>query len=269
MCSVWGCVGFTHRSIRMADSLAAVVLAAGSGTRLWPLTRLRPKALCPVDNVPLVDLAVERARTVTTAIAVNVHHGRMALESHLAGRVHLSIENDRALGTAGGVGRLRSWIDRRPVLVTNADAWLGHDVDLSGFVSGWDRERIRLLVVPGGRRSDFGDRRYAGCALMAWRDVEPLPDEPAGLYERSWRGAYADGRLDLVDHDGPFFDCGSATDYLAANLAASGGASVIGQGAIVEGDVVESVVWPGGHVHGQEHLLRAIRTDDRVTVLVR
>ena len=34
-------------------------------------------------------------------------------------------------------------------------------------------------------------------------------------------------------------------------------------------DVVESVVWPGGHVHGHEHLLRAIRTDDRVTVLVR
>ena len=245
------------------------MLAAGAGTRLWPLTRLRPKALCPVDNVPLVDLAIERAATVTASIAVNVHHGRVALESHLAGRVHQSIEEARALGTAGALGRLRAWIDGRPVLVTNADAWLGPPVDITGFVGGWDGERIRLLVVPGGRRPDFGDRRYAGCALMPWRDVEPLTDEPAGLYEVSWRRAYADGRLDLVDHAGAFFDCGTTTDYLAANMAATGGASVIGPGAVVNGEVAESVVWPGGLVRGHERLVRAIRTDDRVTVLVR
>ena len=74
------------------SELAAVVLAAGAGTRLRPLTWLRPKALCPVENVPLVDLAVGWARTVTGAVAVNIHHGRAALESHLVGRVHLSIE---------------------------------------------------------------------------------------------------------------------------------------------------------------------------------
>jgi NDP-sugar pyrophosphorylase family protein len=253
----------------MADSLAAVVLAAGAGTRLWPLTRLRPKALCPVGNVALVDLATARAATVTTSIAVNVHHGRMAMESHLAGRVHLSIEADRALGTAGGVGHLRPWIDGRPVLITNADAWLDPMLDLAAFVGGWDGERVRLLTVPGGRRPDFGDRRYAGVALMPWADVERLPDEPAGLYEVSWRQAQLDRRLDLADFDGPFFDCGTATDYLAANLTASGGVSVIGPGAMVDGEVVESVVWPGAIVRAEERLERAIRADDRITVFVR
>src|SRR2546425_8932391 len=91
-------------SVPQVSELAAVVLAAGAGTRLRPLTWLRPKALCPVENVPLVDLAVGSARTVTGAVAVNVHHGRAALESHLAGRVHLSIEEPEALGTAGGGG---------------------------------------------------------------------------------------------------------------------------------------------------------------------
>src|SRR3954469_19578972 len=99
----------------MADSVAGVVLAAGAGTRLAPLTRLRPKALCPVDNVALVDHAITRASSATSALAVNAHHGLAQLEQHLVTRggpeVHLSVERDRALGTAGALGQLRGWID--------------------------------------------------------------------------------------------------------------------------------------------------------------
>src|SRR5436190_16800082 len=101
-------------SLPQVDDLAAVVLAAGAGTRLRPLTRLRPKALCPVDNVPLVDLAVGRARTVTSAVAVNAHHGRALMEAHLPRRVHLSIEAPEALGTARALGQLRDWMAGRP-----------------------------------------------------------------------------------------------------------------------------------------------------------
>src|SRR3954452_209622 len=125
-------------SVPQVRDLAAVVLAAGAGTRLRPLTRLRPKALCPVDNVPLVDLALGWARNVTSAVAVNVHHGRAAMESHLAGRVHLSVEEPEALGTAGGIGNLRTWIDGRAALILNADAW--NDADMQAFVAGWDGE---------------------------------------------------------------------------------------------------------------------------------
>ena len=65
----------------VTDELAAVVLAAGAGTRLRPLTDILPKALCPVDNVALVDLAIDRVRPLTQRIAVNVHHGRTLLEA--------------------------------------------------------------------------------------------------------------------------------------------------------------------------------------------
>ena len=248
----------------MGDSLAAVVLAAGAGARLRPLTRIRPKALCPVGNVPLVDAAIERAHHVTPAVAVNVHHGRELLEAHLAGRVHLSIEADRALGTAGALGNLRSWLAGRAALVVNADAW--HDADLATFVAGWDGERVRLLVVGGG---DLGPSTSVVAALHPWSDVARLDAEPSGLYERSWRRHAGDGRLDVARYHGPFHDCGTPARYLAANLAASGGASVVGAAATVSGEVDRCVVWPGAVVRRGERLRDAIRADERTTVLVR
>src|SRR3954449_11268801 len=129
----------------MPDSLAGIVLAAGAGTRLRPLTRLRPKALCPVANVPLVDLALARLEGATDDIAVNVHHGREALDAHLTGRVHLSHEERQPLGTGGALGFLRPWIAGRPVLVLNADA--GCPGSLAAFTHDWDGERIRLLLA--------------------------------------------------------------------------------------------------------------------------
>src|SRR5690606_37241122 len=117
--------------------------AAGEGRRLRPLTHVRPKPLCPVGNVPLLDLALARARTATTAVAVNVHHGRDVIVAHLAelsrgplGPVHVSVEEDEALGTAGALGHLRPWIDGRGVLVLNSDTWAPGD--LREVVEGWD-----------------------------------------------------------------------------------------------------------------------------------
>src|SRR5262249_27597218 len=155
----------------------------GRGTRLRPLTTLRPKAMCPVDNVPLVDLAIERAASLTSTVAVNVHHGRDLLEPHLDGRVHVSIEAAEALGTAGALGQLREWIAARPVLVVTADAWYAPAVaDLHWLADGWDGEHMRLAVVPAGEyRPDFGRSRYAGAALLPWRDVSQLRAEPSGL----------------------------------------------------------------------------------------
>jgi NDP-sugar pyrophosphorylase family protein len=256
----------------MADSVAGVVLAAGAGTRLAPLTRLRPKALCPVDNVALVDHAIARASTATREVAVNVHHGLAQMEQHLVARpgaeVHVSIERERVLGTAGALGQLREWIDGRPVLVTNADAWL--TVDLASFVDGWDGERIRLLVVEDRGRPDFGSARYCGVALMPWSDVAGLEPTPSGLYELVWRYAFELGRLHLVDHVGPFVDCGTPADYLRANLLASGGASVVGPGALVDpsAELERCVVWAGAVVGKGERLTDAVRTPD-VTVLIR
>jgi MurNAc alpha-1-phosphate uridylyltransferase len=248
----------------MPDSLAGVVLAAGAGERLRPLSRLRPKVLCPVGNRPLVDHALDRFDGVTDSIAVNVHHGRGLLESYLAGRVHLSFEEAEPLGTAGALGLLRPWIDGRPVLVVNGDTWCPTSVSV--LLDGWDGTRIRVLS-----RTPFGPRMTVAGALIPWAEVAKLEAEPSGLYEVSWRDAFAEARAEVVAlaDDAPFVDCGTPRDYLEANLTCSGGASVIGPGAVVEGHVEQSVLWPGVSVLPNERLVRAIRAAENVTVLVR
>jgi N-acetyl-alpha-D-muramate 1-phosphate uridylyltransferase len=249
----------------LTGGLVAVVLAAGEGTRLRPLTRLRPKPLCPVDNVPLVDHALRRARTVTLDVAVNLHHGREALEQHLDGApVHLSVEDGpEALGTAGALGHLRGWIAGRATVVLNSDTWCPGS--LEPLVEGWDGERIRILVEGDDRM--HRSIRLAG-ALMPWSEVAPLAAEPTGLYEVSWGRALAEGRIEVVRWDGPWVDCGTPADYLRANLLASGGAPVVGPGAKVAGRVTRTVVWERSEVHPGEVLVDAVRAGP-LTVLVR
>jgi N-acetyl-alpha-D-muramate 1-phosphate uridylyltransferase len=245
----------------MADSLAGIALAAGLGTRLTPLTRLRPKALCPVATTPLVDVALARFEGVTSSVAVNVHHFRDLLESHLAGRVHLSIEHGAPLGTAGAVGRLRDWIAGRPTIVVNADSWC--PVSVAGLLDGWDGERVRVLVPGGGR---FGPDVAVAGALLPWNDVARLDEEPSGLYDRCWAPAAEAGRVEVVALDGPFVDCGTPARYLAANLTASGGSTVVGPGAVVRGEVERCVLWAGTEVLPGERLVDAIRAWERGTV---
>lgn len=246
------------------DGVAGVVLAAGEGRRLRPLTRVLPKPLCPVANRPLVDHAVVAVRFACADVAVNVHHGRDAMETHLAGSgVHLSVEAERPLGTAGAIGRLSGWLGGRAALVVNADTV--HDADLHEFVSGWDGERVRVLTATPG---PFGPRSSVVASIVPAAAARRLTEEPSGLWEVLWREEAAAGRLDAVLHSGRVLDCGTPADYLAANLLLSGGAAVVGEGAVVEGIVERSVVWPGSHVGRHEHLVDAVRAG-RLTVLVR
>lgn len=250
----------------MVDSLAALVLAAGKGRRLRPLSAVRPKALCPVANDALVDLAISRVLPLVRpgAVAVNVHAGRPQMEAHLAGRVHLSLEEPVALGTAGAVAYLRPWLDGRPVLVVNADAW--HQADLASLIEGWDGSQVRVLVAG---EATLGPRSRILGSLLPPSAIAPLPHEPSGLWEVCWRVHLSKGTLEVVGSTAPFVDCGTPRAYLSANLAASGGCSVVGEGATVLGSLERSVVWPGATVYPGERLVDAIRVGDGMTVLVR
>ncbi len=283
----------------MTGGPAGVALAAGAGDRLRPLTLLRPKALCPVGGVPLLDLALDRLATITGTgpdrLTVNAHHLAEQVVAHVAtrpGGVRVSVETGEALGTAGALARLRDWLDGRDVLVTNADAYL--PAGLGAFTAGWDGQRCRLLCVPVEGRGDFGPDtaghppgtggralRYVGACLLPWQLVRRLRAEPSGLYEVLWRFEAAAGRLDLVTPDhvgagGCVVDCGTPAGYLAANLDAvrrAGGSvldptatvigrvedSVVGAGAEVDGDVVRSVVWESSRVAHGERLVETVR----------
>ena len=93
------------------------VLAAGAGQRLRPISSARPKPLCPVGGIALVDLALARVLAVTGAVAVNLHDRAEQIAAHLDARSeapgpHLSFEAPEALGTAGRDRRAAA-VDRR------------------------------------------------------------------------------------------------------------------------------------------------------------
>lgn len=230
---------------------------------MLPLSRLRPKVLCPVGDEALIDHALGRLSSVTDGAAVNVHASQPALVRHLDGRAHLSLEDGEALGTAGAIGNLRRWIDGRAVVVVNGDTWCPGG--LEALVEGWDGTALRIMVAGD---EPFGPEAPVAGALLPWAEVERLPTTPAGLWEVCWSRALAEDRIETVAHHGPFVDCADPVDYLRANLAAAGG-SVVGAGAVVDGEIEETVVWPGARVRAGERLRRAIRTDAGTTVLIR
>ena len=261
--------------------MAAVVLGAGTGTRLRPLTLLRPKVLCPVAGRALVDHAIARAARATSDVAVNVHAFRDQMLEHLAGRVTTSVE-DEPLGTAGAVGRLRSWVAGRALVVLNGDTWCPAPVE--ELLDGWDGERVRVQVAGP---DPFGPRSRIVGSVLPWSEVRRLEPVPSGLYEAVWRERHAAGRLETVHWDGAFVDCGTPADYLRANLTALaatgrdqlvpagthiggrlGPCVVVGAGAVVDGSVERAVVWPGSLVRAGESLVDAVRAGP-FTVLVR
>ena len=244
----------------MTDSLAGVVLAAGFGRRLQPLTSLRPKALCPLGQSTLLDHALERLAGFglrgPAAVAVNAHDRAEQIVAAVGDRATMSVE-PALLGSAGALGALAGWLGVRPVLVTNADAYLAGGVE--HFVAGWDGERLRLLVTRASGPGDFGPWRFAGCSLLPWRLRRRLTAEPAGLYEALWRPEVEGGTADLIPCRTTFVDCGTPADYLAANLHQSGGATVVGARAVVAGTAVRCVVWPDSEVGPDEHLVDVVR----------
>jgi NDP-sugar pyrophosphorylase family protein len=252
----------------MADSVAAVVLAAGAGLRLRPLTTTRPKVLTPVGHETLLDANLRRVAAAVGAgpatVAVNAHAFVTDIVDAVGGRATVSVETGEALGTAGGIAHLRPWLDGRPVLAVNGDTW--STIDLGPAVEAWDGRRVRVLLAGA-------DQLVAGAlvvgSLLPSAAVAGLPHRPAGLYEICWRDAQAAGTLEVVRIDGTIIPVDRPSDHLRANLMWSGGASVVGSGAVVEGTLDRSVVWPGCEVAAGEHLVDAIRFDGNRTVLLR
>jgi mannose-1-phosphate guanylyltransferase/MurNAc alpha-1-phosphate uridylyltransferase len=266
-----------------------VILAAGEGRRLRPLTERMPKALCPVGNVALLDHALRRVAGLgLTDVAVNASYLADQVVAHVGGRAHLSVEPDGPLGTAGGLGNLRDWIAGRGVLVGNADAYLADPhrepgKDIAAMLDGWSGDTVRMLTLPvlPGDTGGFSGRRFAGFSLLPWRCVRDLKPEPSDLVRLVWRPAEAAGDLELVGYDGVYIDTGTPGDYLRANLHAAGDAglidpsatvtgtaraSVVGADAVVAGRVTRCVIWPGARVAAGESLTDAVRAGDDLTV---
>jgi len=218
----------------------AMVMAAGLGKRMRPLTATRPKPMVEVAGKPLVDHTLDRlaAAGVRRAV-VNVHYLPDLLEAHVLGRddmeVLISDERDLLLETGGGLMRARPMLGDDPILVVNSDnLWLDGPVDaLRLLASRWDDDRmdVLLLMVPYARahcnrgQGDFhlgpdgrilrrrAVGRVAPFTYIGIQILHPrvLTDAPEGAFSTNlfWDRAIAVGRAYGQVHQGLWFDIGS------------------------------------------------------------
>lgn len=116
----------------------AILLAAGLGTRLRPITDTTPKPLVKVGGKPMVDHALD---TLVAAgienVVVNVHHFADRMESHLAREnrlnIHISDERQQLMNSGGGIAKALTLLDRSDVLVMNSDLfWIGETLGEPG-----------------------------------------------------------------------------------------------------------------------------------------
>ncbi len=132
----------------------AMILAAGLGTRMRPLTDTIPKPLVRLNERTLIDHVLDRlaAAGIKRAI-VNVHHHADKLEAHLKTRtnpaIKISDERGVLLDTGGGVVRALPLIGKKPFLIHNSDSvWIeGIGSNLSRLLSSWDEEHMDSLML--------------------------------------------------------------------------------------------------------------------------
>lgn len=226
--------------IEAAVPRTAMVMAAGLGKRMRPLTATRPKPLVEVAGKALLDHVLDRLRAAgVERVVVNVHYLADALEAHLRGKadgleVAISDERDLLLETGGGLKRALPLIDCDPFLAVNSDNfWIDGPSDaLKLLASHWDGERMDalLLLVPharAGNHSGLGDFRmdsegrlarrtksrvapfvFTGIQLLAKRMLDGAPDGPFST-NLLWDKAIEKGRCFGVVHQGLWFDVGT------------------------------------------------------------
>ncbi len=201
-----------------------MVLAAGLGTRMRPITETLPKPLVKVGGVTMLDRVLDTfaAAGVTKAV-VNTHHLADQIKAHCAARtsapeITLSPETDQLMETGGGIARALPHLGST-FFATNADSfWVGDDQALAEMASGFDPNRMDMLLLLARREQSVGleghpgdfawdpsgqlTRRgadpvpytYTGTAVMSAAIFTDLPDGPFSLnllFDR----AIASGRL--------------------------------------------------------------------------
>ena len=217
----------------------AMIMAAGKGTRMRPLTDTKPKPLIEVAGTTLLDHVLDLLRDAGIGrIVVNVHYLAEQIEAHLASHARdfeVVVSDERALlrDTGGGLVQALPLIGADPFFCINADNWFA-DTDehaLHRMAAAWDPATmdVLMLVVPteragntqgtgdfdmdhAGRLSREGPKRprpyvWTGIQMLAKAVVADPPDEVFST-NVFWDRAIAAGRCFGLVHDGAWFDVG-------------------------------------------------------------
>jgi N-acetyl-alpha-D-muramate 1-phosphate uridylyltransferase len=214
-----------------------MLLAAGLGKRLRPLTETLPKPLVPVAGMPLIERIIANARAEgAKRFVANAHYRADQILAHFGGLVKVSREEE-LLGTGGGVKRALPMLHSDPFFVMNTDAFwpLGSDAPMGRMLSryGGGAEIVLLCVHPRnatgfGRSHDFclapngqvtldygAPVIYAGVALMGKALFEPTPDGAFSL-NRVFDAALGRESVFGVALDAPWFHVGDPAALLEA-----------------------------------------------------
>jgi MurNAc alpha-1-phosphate uridylyltransferase len=227
---------------------AAMVMAAGLGKRMRPLTAMKPKPLVTVAGRALIDHCLDRLKAagVETAI-VNVHYLAQQLEAHLKTHakgieILISDERKQLLETGGGIARALPLIDADPFLAVNSDNfWVDGPVDtLRLLASHWNDAKMDalLLVVPHARANCHGGagdfhmtaagalkrRKPNAVAPFVYTGIQMVSkrlfaeEHPEGPFSTNllWDRAIAAGRCFGAVHQGLWFDIGRPESIAAA-----------------------------------------------------
>jgi len=130
--------------------MKAMILAAGFGTRLWPLTASVPKPLVPVANVPLIDRIISHLAVFgVKSLVINAHHRHRQLTEHFAGvqvfglPVEVRVEEE-ILGTGGGIKNTEDFWDDEAFVAVNGDILT--NIDIASAVE-WHRSHGGLATL--------------------------------------------------------------------------------------------------------------------------
>jgi N-acetyl-alpha-D-muramate 1-phosphate uridylyltransferase len=219
----------------------AMVMAAGLGKRMRPLTATRPKPLVEVAGQPLIGHVFDRLRAAGVERAiVNVHYLADTMQAWLANKVKgieivISDERDQLMETGGGLVKALPLIDCDPFLCVNSDnLWIDGPTDAIRLLAErWDDAKMDalLLLVPQARahchrgQGDFHidaggciTRRrrpgqvapfvYTGVQMLSKRAIVDAPDGPFSTM-LFWERAIAAGRAYGIVHQGLWFDVGT------------------------------------------------------------
>jgi N-acetyl-alpha-D-muramate 1-phosphate uridylyltransferase len=191
----------------------AILLAAGLGTRLRPLTLDRPKPLVPVAGLPLIEWVIAPfAAEGVVHFAVNAHYLADQMEAAVAGlparfpkqRFTLSREDEELLDTGGGTKAALAHIDTDPVLVANTDAFwrTGEDAPLKRMAARQHEDPGSIVLLCADPARSLGFRRSHDFYLDPAGAITGNPGLPViyagvALFHRAWFAETPEGPFSM------------------------------------------------------------------------
>ena len=223
----------------MTNITKAMVLAAGFGTRLRPLTYETPKPLLPLHESRIIDYPLELLEQGgITQVVINLHHLGDQIRDYIGNglrygfKVAFSVEQPKILGTGGGVKNVQEFMENDPFIVINGDTLI--EVDLRKLIERHNESSSAATMAimkirdgdtyqPVGVDADGfvtgfgeGEHFYVGLQIVTKEFLDTLP--PAGTESCLIKDGYKPfiekgGRVAAYIYDGYFNDVGTPERY--------------------------------------------------------